>query len=780
MFDIGGAFVGRGVDPAEHGHGDDRVVLLQTNAAHTGRIPALEDAHVVSLEADGAAQGGRQHDVVLGGAQGDADHVIAVLQLHGDLAGPVDRGEVAELVAAHVARAGGEHDVVVAPLGLVLGQGQDVHDRIARLDRQQVDEGLAARLRIAQRQPPGLQLVGLAVGGKEEHRRMGRGREDADDGIILLHRHAAAALAAAMLGPIGVQRHAFDVAAVGDSDDHVLARDQVLVFQLIVAFADQGPARHGELLAHLQQVRTDHRQDVGAIAEQGQVALDGVGQATRLAEDVVAAEAGQAAQRQAQDGAGLFVGQVQLVALDQHRARVGNQFDQGDHVADRPALGLQPLARLGRIDRAADDVDDLVDIGDSHGQTDQHVAAVAGLGQFELDAADDHFLAELEEGLQQLAQPHLDRAAVVQGQHVDAERALHGGETPQLVQHHIRRGVALQLDDHPHAVAVGFVADVRNALDPLLADHFDDAFDQGLFVDLEGQLGDHDGLTILADRLDRGLAAHDDRAAAIAQGVAGGGPAHDLAAGREVRAGHDVQQGVVADVRVVEQGDAGVDDLAQIMRRDVGRHADGDAAGAIDQQVRDPRRQDDGLQLLLVVVRLEIDRILVDVGQQGRGGRGHPRLGVTHRRRHIAVDRAEIALAVDQHQSHREGLGHAHQRHIDRGVAMRVEPAQHIAHDPRTLRIRPVRRHLQVVHRIQDAAVHGLQPVTRVRQGAGHDHAHGVVEIRAPQLVLDRDGGYVAAAGPRRGRKGVVVAVVSQGNQALNGRNRNVIRERVF
>jgi hypothetical protein len=244
--------------------------------------------------------------------------------------------------------------------------------------------------------------------------------------------------------------------------------------------------------------------------------------------------------------------------------------------------------------------------------------------------------------------------------------------------------------------------------------------------------------------------------------------------------GNDVQQGVIADVRVVQQGDTGIDNLAEVMGRDVGGHADGNAARAVDQQVRDPRRKDDGLQLLLVIVRLEIDGVLVDIGQQGRGSGGHAGLGVSHRGRHIAVDRAEIALAVDQHQPHREGLGHAYQGHIDRCVAVRVEPAQHIAHDPRTFGIGAIRRHLQVMHRIQDATMHRLQPVARIRQGPGHDHAHGVVEIRAPQLVLDRDGGDVAAAAARDRGKRVVMAVVSQGNQALNGRNRNVIRERVF
>uniref|UniRef100_A0A0N5A0B3 Glutamate synthase large subunit n=1 Tax=Parastrongyloides trichosuri TaxID=131310 RepID=A0A0N5A0B3_PARTI len=290
VFDIGGALFRRRVHAAQDGHGDDRVAVLQADAPHAGGVAALEHAHVVGLEADGPAQSGRQQHVVLGRAQADADHAVAVFQLHGDLARAVHRGEVAELVASHVARLGGEHDVVIAPSRFVFRQGQHVHDAVARLDRQQVDEGLAARLRIAQRQAPGLQLIGLAVGGEEQHRRVGRGAEDAGDDVLILHRHAAAALAAAMLGPIGVQRHALDVARVGHGHDHVLARDQVFVFHLGVALADEGAAINAELILHQQQVFADDGQDVLAIRQDGQVALDGVGQGARLAEDVVAAQ----------------------------------------------------------------------------------------------------------------------------------------------------------------------------------------------------------------------------------------------------------------------------------------------------------------------------------------------------------------------------------------------------------------------------------------------------------------------------------------------------------
>ena len=49
--------------------------------------------------------------------------------------------------------------------------------------------------------------------------------------------------------------------------------------------------------------------------------------------------------------------------------------------------------------------------------------------------------------------------------------------------------------------------------------------------------------------------------------------------------GHDLHQLVQRRVRIGDQRQRGVDDLARIVRRDVGRHADGDAVAAVDQQV---------------------------------------------------------------------------------------------------------------------------------------------------------------------------------------------------
>ena len=57
-----------------------------------------------------------------------------------------------------------------------------------------------------------------------------------------------------------------------------------------------------------------------------------------------------------------------------------------------------------------------------------------------------------------------------------------------------------------------------------------------------------------------------------------------------------------------------------------------------------------------------IDRLLLDIGQHRRSHVGHPRLGVPHGRRGIALDRAEVPLPVDQGFPHRPRLGHVDQR----------------------------------------------------------------------------------------------------------------------
>ena len=101
----------------------------------------------------------------------------------------------------------------------------------------------------------------------------------------------------------------------------------------------------------------------------------------------------------------------------------------------------------------------------------------------------------------------------------------------------------------------------------------------------------------------------------------------------------------------------GVDHLAHVVRRHVGRHADGDALRAVDQQVREPARQHHGLLGRAVVVGHHVDGLFVDVGHELEGERCQAALGVPHGRRAVVGTAApEAAVAVDQRVAERELL----------------------------------------------------------------------------------------------------------------------------
>ena len=200
-----------------------------------------------------------------------------------------------------------------------------------------------------------------------------------------------------------------------------------------------------------------------------------------------------------------------------------------------------------------------------------------------------------------------------------------------------------------------------------------------------------------------------------------------------------------------------VDHLAEIMRRDVGRHADRDAARAIDQKIGEARRQDDGLVFLVVVVGLEIDRVAC------RGPRAAPSRSARAAIRCSACaaggsPSTEPKLPCPSISGTRieKVLRHAHQRVVDRQLAVRMIFTHHIADGARRFVVGPVGREIVFVHRIEDAPMHRLQPVAHVGQGAAHDHAHRVIEIAALHFVADRDGldvgrpgGPVVAGFPR-------------------------------
>ena len=194
-----------------------------------------------------------------------------------------------------------------------------------------------------------------------------------------------------------------------------------------------------------------------------------------------------------------------------------------------------------------------------------------------------------QEAFEHLLQVQQARLAIDQRHHVHAEGVLQLRLLVQVVEDDLGHFAALQLDDDAHAGLVRLVADIGDAFDLLLVDQLGDLFDQGLLVNLVGNLVDDDGLTIIAlfHILDMGAAAHDDAAAAGPVAFANAHHAVDQRGGREVWRGNVFDQFINAQRRVFQQGQATGDHFVQVVRRNVGRHADRDAGRTVDQQVRE-------------------------------------------------------------------------------------------------------------------------------------------------------------------------------------------------
>ena len=108
-------------------------------------------------------------------------------------------------------------------------------------------------------------------------------------------------------------------------------------------------------------------------------------------------------------------------------------------------------------------------------------------------------------------------------------------------------------------------------------------------------------------------------------------------------------------------------------------------------------------------------------------------------------------------------LRHAHQRVVDRLVAMRVIFADDVADDARRFAVGLVPVVAALVHRVEDAPMHRLQAVAHVGKRAADDHAHRVIDVGPAHLVGDGDRLDVAVAAARR----VLLSSAKMGNRLL-------------
>ena len=165
-----------------------------------------------------------------------------------------------------------------------------------------------------------------------------------------------------------------------------------------------------------------------------------------------------------------------------------------------------------------------------------------------------------------------------------------------------------------------------------------------------------------------------------------------------------------------------------------------------------PRRQYDWFLARAVVVGPERDGVLIDLGQHFVADAREPALGVAHGRGVVAVERSEVARAVDERIAQRKRLRHADECFVERRVTVRMVVAHHVADDLRALAVLGVGRQVLLPHRVEDAALHRLEPVAHVGQRARGDDRQRVVQVPRLRRLVQRD--RRIARRRRRGRVG--------------------------
>ena len=185
---------------------------------------------------------------------------------------------------------------------------------------------------------------------------------------------------------------------------------------------------------------------------------------------------------------------------------------------------------------------------------------------------------------QDLFQVQQARLAVNQGHHVDTEAVLQLGQFVELVQNDFGIFIAFQFDHDTHTGFIGLVAQVGYAFQRFFAYQLADFLNQLGFVYLIWDFIDNDGfaLAVFTDRLNMGFTAHHYTAAAGFIAFAHAAQAINSCAGWEIGCLDNVDQLVDFSFRLIQQTQASIDGIAQIVRRDIGCHTDGNTGRTID------------------------------------------------------------------------------------------------------------------------------------------------------------------------------------------------------
>ena len=157
----------------------------------------------------------------------------------------------------------------------------------------------------------------------------------------------------------------------------------------------------------------------------------------------------------------------------------------------------------------------------------------------------------------------------------------------QKVQHDIRVHITAEFDADSHTLTVGLIPQIGDAVDFLISDKLRDLLDQTRLVYHVRKFCHNDAVLAVLHRLNAGHRADSDFSASGPVCLIDSGGSKNRTSGRKIRSLDDRQKlldigSAVFQHLVINDLYHTVNNLAQIVRRNIGRHSDSDTGRTVD------------------------------------------------------------------------------------------------------------------------------------------------------------------------------------------------------
>ncbi len=206
--------------------------------------------------------------------------------------------------------------------------------------------------------------------------------------------------------------------------------------------------------------------------------------------------------------------------------------------------------------------------------------------------------------------------------------------------------------------------------------------------------------------------------------------------GWKIGAFDDVNQIRDGTFWVIHQENGAINDLAHIMRGDVGSHTNSNTHRPIHQQVWETGGQYNGFNRFIIKVGDKIHHAFFNIHQHFTGDFGHSCFGIAVSGSTVPVYVTEVSVSIHQWIPQREGLRQTNHGIIHGTVAMGMIMTQHVADGGCRLSERLIAGQTVLIHGVQDSAVNRLQAVSHIRKSSANDHRHCIINITFPYFFF--------------------------------------------